>query len=118
MPLETYGYMHFIGGYDAEFWIADLPPELMADDLHIKGARRLWGILNFVNDSCRRQSQNNHNNDRHDCPGHFNRVAAINLRRLFAIILGAAAEAHDRKDNQAEHDHKYGAGYCQHENGQ
>src|SRR5580704_6928012 len=116
MLLETYRHMHFIGGHDAVFWIANLPPELMADHLHIKSVRRLWCVLNFVNDSCRRQSQDNHDNDRYDCPGHFNRVAAINLRRLLPVVLGAAAETHNRIDDQAEHDYKYGACYRQHEN--
>src|SRR5260370_40243839 len=99
--------MHFIGRYDSELRITNLPPELMADHLHIKSARRLWSILNFVNDACRRQSQDNHNNDRHNCPGHFNRVAAINLSRLFSIILGATAVAHDGTDTQADDDNKY-----------
>ena len=84
---RTYRDMQFIGGYDAQFGIAKLPPELVADNGHVECGLGLGCVLDGEDHACRGKKQ--HYDDQHgdDGPGQLHLVAAVNLRRLAEIVL-------------------------------
>src|SRR5712691_2259031 len=85
----TRRHVQFVGSDEAQLGIAYLPPPLMPDDGRMYGARRGPPIL-YVGDGARRdQDQYDDDECRQDCPGRFDLIAAVNLRRLTRFISWA-----------------------------
>src|SRR5215469_12400609 len=98
------GNVHLIRGDDAELGIPEFPPELMTDNGDVEGSRRLWRVLNRVNDpgSCQKQDRDNQN--RSDRPRQLDLGAAIDLGRLAVGIDSTASELDDRVRQQGKND--------------
>ena len=84
--------MQLVGGYEALLRILKLPPELVADRRNLGRRRRETRVLNGMDHARGREEQHNHDQHGNDGPGQFHLVAAINLRRLSAVIVRTLAE--------------------------
>src|ERR1700687_1065763 len=89
----TQRYMKFVGSDDTECRVAELPPPLMSDHVDAQRSRRPGRRLNHIDGSRRDQDENEYNDDRHRGPSEFDRIAAVNLRRLAAIVAWPRAKA-------------------------
>src|SRR5258708_38557133 len=102
----AYRNVQLIRGAHPELWIAELPPELMADSHYFDRSGRRWSVLHGMNDPRRQEKQHQHDEDGHHRPRKLDLIAAENLRRLMAVVSRAPAIFHDRVDQQAEHHRK------------
>ncbi len=82
--------MQFVGSDHSQCGISKLPPELMADSGDLDGALRHAGILYGMDDASRGHKEHQHNEYRDHGPGKFDLIAAVNLRRLWAILRTSA----------------------------
>ena len=96
--------MQFIGRGETRFWIAKLPPELMAYDIDVEGRRRHLLILDGKKNACRGEEKNQHDQDGDHRPGQLNLGAAVDLGR-FAVIVGIALPVADHDVHQKRGDH-------------
>src|SRR5712691_13268187 len=87
----------------------------MPDDGRLYGARRGLSILYVGNGARRDQDQYEDNEYRQDCPGRFDLVAAVNLRRLARFISGAVSKADDGVNEQAGNYDEDGTTDCEHQ---
>src|ERR1043165_5477342 len=109
--------VQFVGGDDAQFRIAYLPPPLMSDDRSLDGAGRWFSILYVSNRSRCHQDQHEHDQDRQDRPGKFYLIASVNLWRLARFITGAVSKTNECIDQQAaNNDEDHGAN-CENQDG-
>ena len=81
--------VQFICSDDPQRGVSKFPPELMADDGDLDRSLGHAGILNGMDDAGRSHEEHQHNEHRNHCPGEFDLIAAVNLRRLRAIVAGA-----------------------------
>ena len=102
----AYRNMQFIRRDHAQGRITELPPELMADGDHFNRPRRLRSILDRMDHARRGEEKHQHDQHRNHSPGKFHLVAAINLRRLAAVVVPAPAEFHNGIHKQAEDNRK------------
>src|SRR5882762_7025358 len=89
----------------AQFRIPKFPPELMADDGDLDRPLGHAGILYGMDDARRSHEEDQHNEHGNYCPGDLDLVAAVNLRRLRAIV-GTPAELYDGIRDQTENNYK------------
>ena len=107
--------MQFVGSDNAKSRVTKFPPELMADGSHFDRPRGFGGILDGVDHARRGEEKHQHNEDRNHGPGELYLIAAINLRRLTAIVVSTPAELRNGIGEQAENNHKNDAGDGEHQ---
>ena len=108
--LRAHGNMQLIGGHDTELGIAELPPELVADDRNIQCGLRLGRILNGEDNARRGEEQDYDDEHWNHCPGQFNLGAAVDLRWLVLHIALSRMEFDDNESKQTSNDDKDRAG--------
>src|SRR5207245_7765883 len=84
--------VQFICRNNAEIWISELPPILMADDRDIYGASGLGSVLDGVNHTRRRQKQHRDDQNWNDSPCQLDLCTSIHLSRLSMGISRFATE--------------------------
>ena len=95
------GNVEFVRRDDIQPWISIFPPKLMPDDVDFNRARRHGRLLQGSNDSRCSHKESYHDDDWNHRPGKFYLIAAVNLRRLFAV-LSLPSEFHNGVDKQTE----------------
>ena len=88
----THRHVQLIGGYDAELRVANFPPPLVADHRDIERVGRRDSALYIVDRARRGQKEHKDGHNRNHCPGEFELIAAVDLRRFMTFISGPLAK--------------------------
>src|SRR3984957_3073853 len=99
--------MKFVCSNNPVLRILELPPELMTDHRDVKGCPGLWCVLNGEDDSGSCEKENNHGQDRNDCPRQFDLGAAVDLSRLACWVGFSFAKFQQRNREQSADNQKY-----------
>src|SRR5580704_7577921 len=102
--------MKLVGGDNADSRVAKFPPKLMADCDYFNRSWRLRRILDGMDDAGGGEKKHQHDERGDHGPGEFHLIAAINLRRLAAIVVSPLAKLRNGVDQQAEYNHKNKSG--------
>ena len=86
--------MQLVCRYESLLRVLKLPPELVADGRNLGRAGREARVFDGVNHTRGCEKKDDHDEDGDDGPGQFHLVAAVDLRRLAAVVARALAELH------------------------
>src|SRR4029450_381936 len=91
-------HMHLIRGHDAQLGVANFPPPLVADHRDTERVGGRDGALYIINRArrCEKEHKDGHNRDH--CPGEFELIAAVDLRRLMDFTPRRALKLLERQD--------------------
>src|SRR5262249_7796124 len=106
-------HMHLIRGHDAQLWVANFPPPLVADHRDVERIGRRDSALYIVNRACRREKEHEDGHNWDHCPGEFELVAAVDLRWLPSVVTGPLAKSNDGIGKQTGHHQKNSRTNCQ-----
>src|ERR1700691_3076748 len=109
--------MKFVCSNNPVLRILELPPELVPDHGDVEGCRGLWCVLNGEDDPGSCEEENNHNQNRNDCPRQFNLSAAVDLSRLATWVGSARPKFKQSNREQSADNQKYSARKCNDKDG-
>ena len=91
----TRRHVKLIGGHDAKLRVANFPPPLVADHRDVERVGGRDSSLHIVDRPRRSQKEHKDGHNRDHCPGEFELIAAVDLRRFMTFISGPLPKSND-----------------------